>query len=99
MWESPITVATKETRIELENGIYKAIIEHGVHVEKDELIKALQYDRDQYNKGYEDGVKVGMMNLAEKAKDVAMSRLINKGMLNVFDIDNILIEMLGDDNG
>lgn len=33
----------------------KAIRKVGVNVDKSELIKALQYDRDQYAKGYEDG--------------------------------------------
>ena len=29
----------------------------GYDIDKDELIKALNYDRDQYNKGYVDGIK------------------------------------------
>lgn len=33
----------------------KAIRKVGVNVDKGELIKALQYDRNQYEKGYEDG--------------------------------------------
>lgn len=38
-----------------ENMVMKAIREVGVNVDKEELIKALQYDRNQYTKGYEDG--------------------------------------------
>ena len=38
-----------------EKMIMKAIREVGVNVDKEELIKALQYDRNQYTKGYEDG--------------------------------------------
>jgi hypothetical protein len=38
-----------------ENMVMKAIRKVGVNVDKGELIKALQYDRDQYTKGYEDG--------------------------------------------
>ena len=33
----------------------KAVRKVGVNVDKYELIKALQYDRNQYTKGYEDG--------------------------------------------
>ena len=33
----------------------KAIRKVGVNVDKGELIKALQYDRNQYAKGYKDG--------------------------------------------
>ncbi len=35
--------------------VMKAVRKVGVNVDKGELIKALQYDRDQYTKGYEDG--------------------------------------------
>ena len=52
---SPIEMAAKEARIETENGIYKAVIEAGFTVNKEELKKALHYDRMQYEKGYEDG--------------------------------------------
>ena len=38
-----------------ENMVMKAIRKVGVNVDKYELIKALQYDRNQYTKGYEDG--------------------------------------------
>ena len=39
----------------LENCM-KAVIEIGISVDKGELIKALEYDRDQYNKGYRAGI-------------------------------------------
>lgn len=32
----------------------------GYEVDKDELIKAMQYDRDQYDKGYQDGYLDGV---------------------------------------
>lgn len=38
-----------------EKMVMKAIRKVGVNVDKGELIKALQYDRNQYEKGYEDG--------------------------------------------
>ena len=40
---------------EEENTVMKAVRQIGVNVDKGELIKALQYDRNQYTKGYEDG--------------------------------------------
>ena len=40
---------------EEEKMVIKAIEKVGVNVDKGELIKALQYDRNQYTKGYEDG--------------------------------------------
>lgn len=43
-----------------ENEVYKAIINAGVYVDREELIKALDYDRDMYEKGYEDGYRDGL---------------------------------------
>ena len=54
-YEPPIEIVLGQMRLEQENGIYKAIQEQGIYVDKGELIKALQYDREQYDKGYEDG--------------------------------------------
>ena len=54
MYESPITLINGAFYLNLEDGVYKAVRQTGVVVDKDELIKALKYDRDQYNKGYAD---------------------------------------------
>ena len=54
-YESPIEVVIGQMRMEQENNIYKAIRDYGVSVNKDELIKALKYDRDQYDRGYING--------------------------------------------
>ena len=60
MYESPIKLilneTTKQLGIECENAVVKASLEMGVDVNKDELIKALAYDRDQYRKGYNDAI-------------------------------------------
>ena len=60
MWESPIKISTiieeierkvTETQEEYIYGQVRAVVD----VDKDELVKALAYDRDQYEKGYSDG--------------------------------------------
>ena len=59
MYDSPINVIYGElqTKVEkdMENHIFESVLSVGVMVDKDELIKALEYDRQQYEKGYEDG--------------------------------------------
>lgn len=55
MYKSCIEVITRTVPSKIEGEILEAIAEIGVTVDKDELIKALKYDRDQYDKGYEDG--------------------------------------------
>jgi hypothetical protein len=58
-YESPIT--TYHTSVhakfaeQMEGMILDHVVECGVTVDKDELVKALAYDRDQYNKGFEAG--------------------------------------------
>lgn len=60
-YKSPITVFSqekfREIREKQEELVLKRILDIGVDVDKDELIKALAYDRDQYRMGYEDGLR------------------------------------------
>lgn len=57
-YESMINLITKDMQMRLveeeEKQIVKAVQEIGINVNKEELIKALEYDRDQYKKGYDD---------------------------------------------
>lgn len=56
MFESPITQIVSGMTVEYENGVLKAVQRVGFDVNKEELTKALLYDRGQYEKGYEDGL-------------------------------------------
>ena len=40
--------------MEVDNQICKAVQNAGITVDREELLRALQYDRDQYRKGYAD---------------------------------------------
>lgn len=55
---SPIELITEKhmeaVRDATDNEIFKAVLNVGVNVNKGELIKALEYDRGQYVKGYKD---------------------------------------------
>jgi hypothetical protein len=64
MYESPIKLIQQQMNTEIESEVFNAIIKVGVDVNKEELLKALQYDREQYQKGYNDGVK----DFAERVK-------------------------------
>lgn len=54
-YESPIDLIQKEMEMQVEDYIMKAVMKCGVNVNKEELLKALKYDRNQYNKGYKAG--------------------------------------------
>lgn len=51
-YEAPIKIIMQEMQAQRENQIYQAIQNIGVDVDKEELLKALSYDRNQYEKGY-----------------------------------------------
>ena len=53
-YQSPIEVFQTQMQSQIVGEIYKAVMKVGVNVDKDELLKALQYDRNQYQKGYAD---------------------------------------------
>lgn len=78
MYKSPIELTYDElqTQIERENEnfIMNAIRKVGVNVDKNELIKALQYDRNQYKKGYTQALKdvCDVMNDSEYPEDLEM---------------------------
>ena len=58
-YKSPITLFQERMAFNIAEAIDVATVEAvariGVDVDKDELIKALEYDRDQYNEGYRNG--------------------------------------------
>lgn len=53
-YESPIELIYGKMKNQLDNDIYNVVQSYGIKVDKDELIKALEYDRNQYEKGYAD---------------------------------------------
>lgn len=76
MYKSPIEIPT----IPIENIVYKArkyteelivqaVANAGVKVDKDELMKALRFDRDQYSRGYEKGFEEGKVAMLKEIEE------------------------------
>ena len=59
MYRSPIEIYTentlKESVKQRDGYIFQEVQRIGVDVDKEELLRALKYDRDQYEAGYADG--------------------------------------------
>jgi hypothetical protein len=59
MYKSPIDILVSDIQHQIakqqDEEIYKAVVSVGVNVDKEELVRALAYDRHQYMKGYADG--------------------------------------------
>lgn len=72
MCESPINIFETTKRFssvieaETEKMIFSAIQGVGINVNKEELLKVLAHDRQQYQKGYEDGIRVFTERLIEE---------------------------------
>ena len=57
-WESPVTLYSQNIASEIvekaNEAIWQEVMKVCVDVDKEELVKALAYDRGQYEKGYND---------------------------------------------
>jgi hypothetical protein len=55
MYEAPIQITYGQIKKMMEDGVLRAVQSYGVKVDKPELLRALQYDRGQYEKGRQEG--------------------------------------------
>ena len=65
IYDDPMEKTIQKIQKETDEFIYQTVINTGVKVDKDELVKALQYDRQQYEKGYADGYEAGKSDARE----------------------------------
>lgn len=71
MYKSPIDIYIEDASTSFIRGLNKqiddktieAVMRYGITVDKDRLIKALEFDREQYDKGYQDGKHEVLNNL------------------------------------
>ena len=54
MYNSPINIIYGQMQTQMEGDILRAVQQYGINVDKEELIRALRYDRDQYDRGFAD---------------------------------------------
>ena len=77
MYEAPVEIIRRQVAKEfddaVENEIQKSLLAVKVNVNKEELIKALKYDRGQYDKGYADGYSVGVKEFAERLPELIVN--------------------------
>jgi hypothetical protein len=75
-YESPINLLTQistELNEGIEKQIYTAIQTIGVDINKEELIKAINYDRNQYEEGYKNGYNKAKEDLKTAIEDVSLT--------------------------
>lgn len=74
-WESPITIVEREIQTKLNDDIENAVMMEvqtaiSVDINKDELLKALNYSQDSYNKGYAEGHQIADDEYKEKLLNI-----------------------------
>ncbi len=89
MYESPIKLFQTEPIIqqikdETEEYILRSVAKVGVIVDKGELVKALAYDRAEYERGLRDGMQIAedeirQLHDAIKDADIKIQRLLHRG--------------------
>ena len=72
MYESPINIIISKLCTKLESDCVKFVQSYGFDVDKEELAKALNYDRKQYEKGYMYGYNKAIDDLLEDANEMAI---------------------------
>ena len=76
-----------------EKMVMKAIRKVGVNVDKGALIKALQYDRNQYTKGYEDGKNEVLDKIRAEIDNALSDGMIHKKtVLGIIDMYKAEVE-------
>lgn len=82
MYESPINAIVNEICSDIQKKEDKYVMECvrnvGIDVNKHELLKALSYDRNQYDKGYKDGYNDGINKVSKDFKKVIEIVFSNK---------------------
>ena len=67
MYKSPIELLVTDIQNQIvkqqDEEIYKAVVSYVPNVDKEELIRALKYDRDQYEAGYLEGEADAMASI------------------------------------
>lgn len=56
-YNSPIRIIEGELTTRIEDDIMTVVRSYDIDVDKVELVRALRYDREQYEKGFDDGRK------------------------------------------
>lgn len=97
MYESPIEIVQTQMQMQMDEGILKAVQGVGINVDKEELVKALAYDREQYVKGYKDGVKEFAERLKERQRTFIGDEYAYDFIPSI-EIDVLLAEMAGGEN-
>ena len=85
MYESLINIIISELCSKLESDCIKCVKRYGFDVDKEELAKALNYDRKQYEKGHTDGYNKAIDDFVKAIVDRGLSSNDDKYCIILYD--------------
>ena len=91
MYKSPIEIHASQMSVEYENGVLQYVQKYFPYVDKDELYKALQYDRNQYDEGFVDGA-IALANRLKELSSMSDNYIFSNSINMV--IDEVLKKMI-----
>lgn len=86
MYNPPIGIKTMTSRLveevnkDTNERIVSAVLSYGIDVDKEELLRALRYDREQYEKGYAAGYYAALDEIV-RCKDCKFWRKLESSLL------------------
>lgn len=90
-YESPINIIFEDLDSHIDGMVITTTKRVGVNVYKEELLKALMYDRDQYNKGRADGLKAATID------ELAAELKSRKDICTATQWNRLIMEMISND--
>ena len=85
MYESPINIIISKLCTKLESDCVKYVQSYGFDIDKEELAKALNYDRKQYEKGHTDGYNKAIDDFVKAIVDRGLSSNDDKYCITRYD--------------
>ena len=67
-YEPVVKIVTSDLQTRMDDAVMKAVYRLGIDVDREELIRAINYDRNQYDKGFSNGYQAAMRNIV-RCKD------------------------------
>lgn len=90
MYKSPIEITREQIKTQIDNKIlFRVTQEVGINIDKDELLKALAYDRQQYEKGYNKAIDDFKIRFFCELNNRVVRPIFSKQIQPKFTIDGI----------
>lgn len=90
MYKSSVEIAREQIKTQIDNEIlFRATQEIGINIDKDELLKALAYDRQQYEKGYNKAIDDFKIRFFCELNNRVVRPIFSKQIQSKFTIDDI----------